>query len=147
MEQEPSPQSPENDPPSEASAEEVSSESSEASTEKVSSDSSEISKDARTMALLSHLLGIFTFFLVPLIIWLIKKDEDKFIDDQAKEALNFQITIMLGWFVAFILSFIAIGVILFPVLMIGNFVFGIIAALKSNEGIAYRYPFILRLIK
>ncbi len=99
------------------------------------------------MALLSHLLGVFTSFLVPLIIYLIKKDEDKFIEDQSKEALNFQITIMIGWFAAFALSFIAIGVLLMPVLMIGNLVLGIMAALKSNEGVAYRYPFTLRLVK
>jgi len=106
-----------------------------------------VSKDARTMALLSHLLGVFTSFLVPLIIYIIKKDEDKFIEDQSKEALNFQITIMIGWFAAFALSFIVIGVILMPVLVIGNFVFGILAALKSNEGIAYRYPCTIRLVK
>ncbi len=135
MEQESSTPPPENNPASEATPQEE-------ATESVA-----VSKDARTMALLAHLLGIFSSFLVPLIIYLIKKDEDKFIEDQSKEALNFQITIMIGWFVAFALTFIAIGVILFPVLMIGNFVLGIIAALKANDGVAYRYPLTIRLVK
>jgi len=110
---------------------------------------SEISKDARSMALLCHLLGVFTSVIVPLVIWLLKKDEDAFIEDQSKEALNFQITIMLGYFIVGIVTFVTFGIggILFPVLMIGNFVFGIIAALKSNEGIAYHYPLSLRLVK
>src|ERR1043165_9293283 len=49
-------------------------------------------KDAVTMGMLCHLLGIFTWFLGPLIIWLIKKDQHPFVDDQGKESLNFQIT-------------------------------------------------------
>lgn len=135
MEQESSPPPPENNPANEATP------------QKEATESVAVSKDARTMALLAHLLGVFTSVIVPLVIYLIKKDEDKFIEDQSKEALNFQITIMIGWFIAFALTFIAIGVILFPVLMIGNFVLGIIAALKANDGIAYRYPLTIRLVK
>ncbi len=59
--------------------------------------STEISKDARMWAMLCHLLGFFTCFIGPLIIWLIKKDEDPFIDNQGKEALNFQITVAIAW--------------------------------------------------
>ena len=55
-----------------------------------------VSKDARTMALLAHILGIFTSFVVPLLIYLIKKDEDAFIADQSKEALNFHITVIIA---------------------------------------------------
>ena len=58
--------------------------------------STEVSKDARMWAMLCHLLGLFTCFIGPLIIWLIKKDEDPFIDDQGKEALNFQITVAIA---------------------------------------------------
>lgn len=99
------------------------------------------------MAMLSHLLAIFFVFIPPLIIWLVKKQENPFIEDQAKEALNFQITMAIGWFAAFILSFVLIGVFIMPLLMIANLVLCIIAALKANDGIAYRYPFALRLIK
>ncbi len=68
-----------------------------------SSTSTEVSKDARSMAMLSHLLGFFTSVLVPLIIWIIKKEEDAFIENQSKEALNFQISIIIGYFAVGIL--------------------------------------------
>ena len=109
----------------------------------------EISKDARSMALLSHLLGILTNLLVPLIIWIVKKEEDPYIEDQSKEALNFQITVIIAHFAVGIISVITfgIGAFLLPLVMIGNLAFGIIAAMKSNEGIAYRYPLSIRIIK
>lgn len=101
------------------------------------------------MAMLSHLLGFFTSVLVPLIIWIIKKEEDAFIENQSKEALNFQISIIIGYFAVGILSIVTLGFasILFPLLMIGNLVFCIIAAMKSNEGVSYRYPLAIRLVK
>ena len=69
-----------------------------------------ISQDEKTMALLAHLGGIFFGFIPSLIIWLIKKDESAFVAEQAKEALNFQITVMIGFVISFILlpaSFVA----------------------------------------
>ena len=56
-------------------------------------------KDDRTFGMLAHLLGAFTSFVGPLVIWMIKKEESPFVDDQGKEALNFQITIGLGYLV------------------------------------------------
>lgn len=105
------------------------------------------SKDERTMAMLSHLLSIFVGFWAPLIIWLVKKDEMPFVDDQAKEALNFQITMLLAFIVAGILVVVVIGILLALGLFVANIVFCIIAAMKANEGERYRYPFALRLIK
>ena len=101
------------------------------------------------MALLAHILGIFTSFVVPLIIWLIKKDDDKFIADQAKEALNFHITVIIAYFAITVIAIVTMGIgfILYPVLGIGVLVLGIIAGLKANDGIAYRYPCTIRLIK
>jgi uncharacterized Tic20 family protein len=101
------------------------------------------------MALLAHILGIFTSFVVPLIIYLIKKDEDAFIADQSKEALNFHITVIIAYFALIVISIITVGfgALLFPVLGLGVLILGIIAGLKANDGIAYRYPFTLRLIK
>ena len=104
----------------------------------------ETNPEARTMAMLCHLLGIFTSFLGPLIIWLIKKDQSPFVDDQGKESLNWQITMMIcmaGLFIPIlnILIVLAIGVL--------RIVFGIIATMKSNQGLKYRYPFAIRLIK
>jgi uncharacterized protein len=102
--------------------------------------------DANTLAMLAHLLGIFTGFVGPLIIWLVKK-EVPFVEDQAKEALNFQITVAIAAVASGLLSFIGIGCIIYPVVAIGNLVFCIMACVKAKDGIAYRYPIALRLIK
>jgi uncharacterized protein len=105
------------------------------------------SQDDRTMAMIGHLLGIVIGFLGPLIIWLVKKDQSAFVDDQGKEGLNFQITVFIGWMVAFVTSFILIGFLLYPVLLIANVVLCILAGVAANKGERYRYPFALRLIK
>ena len=105
------------------------------------------SKEARTMAMLAHLLGIVTGFLGPLIIWLLKKDEDAFIDDQGKEALNFQITIAIAMIVSGALMFVCIGFFTALAVAIANLILCIMAGMKANEGISYRYPMTLRLIK
>jgi uncharacterized Tic20 family protein len=105
--------------------------------------------DQRTMALVAHILGIFTWFIGPLIIWMINKDDSSkgFVIDQAKEALNFQITITIAMLISFVLMIVIIGGLLAPLVGILNLVFCIIAAVKANNGEAYRYPFTLRLIK
>ena len=99
------------------------------------------------MAMLAHLLGIVTGFLGPLIIWLLKKDEDAFINDQGKEALNFQITIAIAMIVSGALMFVCIGFFTALAVAVANLIFCIMAGLKANEGISYRYPMTLRLIK
>lgn len=105
-------------------------------------------QEDRTIALITHLSGIIASFIVPLIIWLINKDkpEKSWITEQAKEALNFQITIVLAWIVAIVLSFVAIGFLLYPVIWIGNLIFCILAGVAANKGENYRYPVTLRLI-
>ena len=107
------------------------------------------SQEDKTLAMLTHLSGIILGFIVPLIIWLVNKDKsDKgWLNDQAREALNFQITIAIAWVVAIVLSAVAIGFLLYPVIWIGNLILCILAGIKANEGVAYRYPFALRLIK
>jgi uncharacterized protein len=108
-------------------------------------------QEQRTMALIAHLLGIVTWFVGPLIIWLISKDDANkgFVTDQAKEALNFQITLTIAYVIAFILTVISLGLLFFvPTLVwIANLVFCILGGLKANNGEAYRYPFAIRLIK
>jgi len=106
-----------------------------------------ISKEAANMAMLCHLLAIFTSFIGPLIIWLAKKDDDPFIDDQGKEALNFQITVLLAMIVSGLLCFVCIGFILLTLVWIANLVFCVIASVKASNGQAYRYPLTIRFIK
>ena len=89
----------------------------------------------------------------PLIVWQIKKDTMPFAAQEAKEALNFNITWIIGLtllgVVAFILSFVLIGFLLFPVVALGGvamIVFSIIGGLKANEGRPYRYPMSIRMV-
>jgi uncharacterized Tic20 family protein len=105
------------------------------------------SKDDCNLGMLSHLLGIFTGFIGALILWVIKKDQSAFIGENAKEALNFQITLAIGWVIAMMLTAILIGVLLYPVLFIVNLVFCIIGAIAASKGELYKYPFAIRLVK
>lgn len=108
-------------------------------------------QEDRTIALITHLSGIIAGFIVPLIMWLINKDkpEKSWLNDQSKEALNFQITIAIAFVVAFILMTVTLGLLFFlpAVVGIANLVFCILGGIKANNGEAYRYPFALRLIK
>ena len=95
---------------------------------------------------LSGFIIPFGSILGPLIIWLIKRDEMSFVNDQAKEALNFNISMTIYAIVAGVLIFVAIGIVLLPVVLIAWLVLTIMAAVKANEGVAYRYPLTLRLV-
>lgn len=98
------------------------------------------------MAMLAHLLGIIGF-IGPLIIWLIKKDQGGFAEDQSRESLNFQITVLIAWVVALLLTrLLCLGFLFFPVIGIANLIFCIMGALKANTGEAYRYPIALRFL-
>ena len=111
------------------------------------------SYEARQGAMLCHFaafLGfVFPFGSVvgPLILWQIKKEKDAFIDDQGKEALNFQITVAIAWLVCMVLAFAVIGFFLMIALAVATVVLTIIGGIKANKGIAYRYPFTWRLVK
>jgi len=107
------------------------------------------SQEDRTLALITHLSGIVLGFIVPLVIWLVNKDKaDKgFLNDQAKEALNFQITLLIVYVIGTVLTVILIGVFINLAAWIACIILSILAGLKANEGVAYRYPFALRLIK
>jgi uncharacterized Tic20 family protein len=102
----------------------------------------------RTLAILVHIGGIFFSWLAPLVIYLIKKGEnDDFITDNAREALNFQLTLLLAYVICFVLSFILIGLFLFWIVMLSNLILGILASIKASNGIAYRYPMTIRFVK
>ncbi len=111
------------------------------------------SSEQRQWAMFAHLsalIGLIVPFgnvLGPLVIWLVQKDKMAFVDDQGKEALNFQITVFGAAVISFFLMFILIGFLLIFVVGLGALVFTIIAAIKANEGVAYRYPLTIRLIK
>ncbi len=110
-------------------------------------------RDARTWGMITHLTALAGFVLPfgnilgPLIVWSIKKDEHAFVNDQGKEAINFQLTMTLAFIVAFILIFVVIGIPLLVLLCIFDLIMIVVAAVKSNDGVRYRYPVTIRFFK
>lgn len=102
--------------------------------------------DDKNIATVTHLGGTVFSFIPSLIVWILKKDDSAYIADQAKEALNFQITVLIAQLVAGILVWILIGFLLIPIIWLGNIVLCIIAAISTSKGETYRYPFALHLI-
>jgi uncharacterized Tic20 family protein len=105
--------------------------------------------DQRMWAMLAHLGGIILGFVAPLVVWLIYKERGYFVERQAKESLNFQITAAIAWVVIFILTLITLGIasILYILLWVAILIFCIIAGMAANKGEDYRYPVAIRLIK
>jgi len=103
--------------------------------------------------MLCHILPIATGFIAPLVIWLIKKDQSKFLDHHGREALNFQLNVLIVTltltFLAAVLMFVFIGILLFPLIFavaIGALVFEILAGIAANRGEWHRYPCTVRII-
>ena len=104
------------------------------------------SNDDKNIATITHLGGTVFSFIPALIVWILKKDDSAYIGDQAKEALNFQITVLIAQFIAGVLAIILIGFLFMGIIWLVNVVFCIIAAISTSKGETYRYPFSLRLI-
>ena len=110
-------------------------------------------KEERTWGMCCHLVFFvgyiipFASIIGPLVIWIMKRDEMPFVDDQGKESLNFQITMTLAIIASALLMFILIGFVLIFVVLIFQLIVVIIASIKANEGVYYRYPLCFRFIK
>jgi hypothetical protein len=104
-------------------------------------------KDESNMALLIFILSIFTGFIGPLIIWLLKKEQSPYLDDQGKESLNWNITMIIGMIASALLMIILIGFLTYIAFIVCHLVFNIMGAVKASKGQADRYPFALRLLK
>ncbi len=108
----------------------------------------ELTNDDKTWGMLAHLsvllsLVIGNSFVAPLIIWLIKKDSSPFVDDQAKEALNFQLSVLI---VVIVSSLTCIGIPIALAAFVASIVYGIIGGMAANRGELYRYPYTFRMI-
>jgi uncharacterized Tic20 family protein len=104
-------------------------------------------KDDKLWIVLCHLsLLLGVGFLLPLIVYLVKKQDSPLVANHAKEALNFHISVYIYGFISAILCFICIGIPLVIALCIGSVVCSILAAVKASEGSFYRYPLTLRLV-
>ncbi|MBE9203830.1 DUF4870 domain-containing protein [Synechocystis sp. PCC 7339] len=113
----------------------------------------QVDPESRNWAMIAH-LSTFAGYLVPfgniiapLVVWLMKKDELEFVNDQAKEALNFQISILIYVIVSGVLILLLIGIPLLIAVLVFDLVVTIMAAVKANEGIRYRYPLKITFIK
>ncbi|SMY11020.1 DUF4870 domain-containing protein [Brevibacterium jeotgali] len=105
------------------------------------------SQDDKTLALLSHLGALLVSALVPLIVFLLKKDDSPFIREHTRQSLNLQIMLLIAGFVSSLLMMVLIGFILLPLVIVTGWVFQIIAAVKAYRGEMYRIPFVIDIIK
>lgn len=113
----------------------------------------EVSRNTRMWAMFCHLAGLVLIIplisniVATLIIWQLKKEDDPFVDNQGKEALNFQITVTMAAIASSLLIPFCIGVPLLIAVGVGDIIFLLIAAVKANDGQNYRYPLAIRFIK
>ena len=102
--------------------------------------------DETTVAMLIHVLSLFTGVFGPLIVWLIKRDRSDFVDAHGREAINFQVTLYVAAFVGFLLMFLLIGFLLLRALFVLQFLMPLFAALMAAGHRPFRYPFTIRLV-
>lgn len=114
-----------------------------------------VTDNEKTWGMLTHLSALIAQFIAPglgpiigpLIIWLIKKDTMPFVDDQGKEALNFNISVFIYGIICGLLWLVLIGMVLLPLLGLFWLVFTIVASVKAHEGVRYRYPLTIRFFR
>jgi len=110
-------------------------------------------KEERTYAMFCHLGALSGFvvpfgnIIVPLVLWLIKKDSSPFIDLNGRESLNFQISMLIYSLISVVLILIVIGIFLLTLLWIFNLVVVTIAGVRAESGEQFRYPLTIRFIK
>jgi len=119
-----------------------------------SSDPSALTQDDRTWGMIAHLSALAAFIapflgavLGPLIVWLVKRDQSAFTAEAAKEALNFNITVAIGFAICGALTLVWIGIPLMLVLSVVWLVLVIVAGIRAGEGVHYRYPYAIRFIR
>ncbi|NLA36188.1 MAG: DUF4870 domain-containing protein [Actinobacteria bacterium] len=102
--------------------------------------------DDTTLATITHILALFSWFLGPLIIYLVRGKDSAFVRHHAVEALNFGITVFIASFVSGIAILLVVGLVMLPIVLLWGFIMPIIAAIAASRGEWYRYPLTLRLI-
>ncbi|MEM6346126.1 MAG: DUF4870 domain-containing protein [Bacteroidota bacterium] len=112
-----------------------------------------LSEDESTWGMLVHLSSLSGFFLgfgwivAPLIIYLVKKEEMPYVEQEGKKALNFQLTMLILSIISGVLTVILVGIIGLFAVAVMQLIFPIIAGLKARDGVDYRYPFSFEFIK
>ena len=111
-------------------------------------------REARQWSMWIHLSGLCHFvvpipgaaIIAPLILWSMKKEDSPYIDEHGKEAVNFQISILIYFVVSFVLCFVLIGAFLIPAVLLFQLIACIVVGLKANEGEIMRYPLSIRFL-
>jgi len=113
-----------------------------------------LSREVRRWAMLCHLSALVGllgngvgFLLGPLIVWLLRKEDHPFVDEQGKEAVNFQLTMFLALFLCIPLLLVIVGIFLMVLIGILMTILPIVAAIRANDGVPYRYPLTIRFLK
>lgn len=112
-----------------------------------------VTKEARTYAMLCHLSALSGLIIPlgtifgPLIFWMLKKDEYSFVDQEGKEALNFEISMFIYYVISGLLTIVIIGIFMLGLLAAFHLIVVIVAAVRANSGDGYRYPMTIRFIK
>jgi uncharacterized protein len=113
-----------------------------------------LTQDDRTWGMIAHLAALTGLLITvignvlgPLVVWLMKREQSAFVAESAREALNFNITVFIGYCACGLLIPFLIGIPLAAALFVYWLVMTIIAGVKAGEGLHYRYPVTLRLVK
>ncbi len=107
----------------------------------------ELPQQEKQWALYSHLSPLVSSFVGPLVIWQMKRGEMPFAGNEAKEALNFQLSIFLYALLSALLVVVLVGVFMLAAIYVFNIAMILMAAAKANQGVAYRYPLTIRFVK
>ncbi len=107
--------------------------------------------DSKNWGMIAHLSSLVMLIGIPslvgpLVVWLVRKDQDAWVGEHAREALNFNISVLIYSIVAGISIFFLVGIILLPAVLIAWLVLTIIAGIKASNGETYQYPFTIRLV-
>ena len=103
--------------------------------------------DEKLWATLVHVGGIIIGFISPLLGYLLLKDRSQFVGENSKNALNFQITIVIAYIVGWILTFVIVGIFILLAAWVVNIIFSIMGAVAANKGQVYKYPLTIAFIK
>ena len=99
----------------------------------------------RTLSIVAHVLGLFVGFLGPLIVYLVTKEEPA--RTHARNALNWQISLIIYMIISVILIIILVGLLLIGILALLNIIFSIVAAVKASNGEIWKYPLAIEFLK
>ena len=110
-------------------------------------DQEKITADDRNLAVLAHIGTLFGWLIVPLVVWLVKKDESNFIAEHAKQSINFQLSMMIYITVSIMLVFLVVGIFTLIGLAFFSLCVTIVATVEAGKGKPYKYPLTIQFIQ